>query len=48
MKNLIEKNKKVRYPGKKVTTDGNQLVSGTEISICEAGVFYPITSSTEP
>lgn len=37
----------VKYPGKKITTNGNQLVSGVEIMISEAGVFYPITPSTE-
>ncbi|MFQ5707843.1 MAG: 2-oxoacid:acceptor oxidoreductase family protein, partial [bacterium] len=35
------------YPGKRVTTNGNQLVSGTEALMAEAGVFYPITPSTE-
>ncbi|MFQ5652328.1 MAG: 2-oxoacid:acceptor oxidoreductase family protein [bacterium] len=36
-----------RYPGKRVTTNGNQLVAATEALIAEAGVFYPITPSTE-
>ncbi len=36
-----------RYPGIRATTNGNQLVSGTEALIAEAGVFYPITPSTE-
>jgi pyruvate-ferredoxin/flavodoxin oxidoreductase len=36
-----------KYPGKRVTTNGNSLVSGTEQLICDAGVFYPITPSTE-
>lgn len=36
-----------KYPGKRVTTNGNQLVSGTEALMAEAGVFYPITPSTE-
>ena len=43
----MEKNKKVKYPGKRVTTNGNQLVAQTEALISEAGVFYPITPSTE-
>ncbi|MFQ5640674.1 MAG: 2-oxoacid:acceptor oxidoreductase family protein, partial [bacterium] len=36
-----------KYPGSWVTTNGNQLVSNTEALIAEAGVFYPITPSTE-
>ena len=37
-----------RYPGIRVTANGNQLVSyHTETRIAEAGVFYPITPSTE-
>jgi pyruvate-ferredoxin/flavodoxin oxidoreductase len=37
-----------RYPGIRVTANGNQLVSyHTETRIADAGVFYPITSSTE-
>ena len=37
-----------RYPGIRVTAHGNQLVSyHTETRIAEAGVFYPITPSTE-
>ncbi len=43
----MEKNNKVKYPGKRVTTNGNQLVAQTEALISEAGVFYPITPSTE-
>jgi pyruvate-ferredoxin/flavodoxin oxidoreductase len=36
------------YPGIRVTANGNQLVSyHTETRIAEAGVFYPITPSTE-
>lgn len=36
------------YPGIRVTTNGNQLVSYyTESRLAEAGVFYPITPSTE-
>ncbi len=38
---------KVKYPGKKATLNGNQLVSSVETLISEAGVFYPITPSTE-
>jgi pyruvate-ferredoxin/flavodoxin oxidoreductase len=38
---------KVKYPGKRVTTNGNALVCGTEQLISDAGVFYPITPSTE-
>src|SRR6184192_286338 len=37
-----------RYPGIRVTANGNQLVSyHTETRIAEAGIFYPITPSTE-
>jgi len=37
-----------RFPGIRVTANGNQLVSyHTETRICDAGVFYPITPSTE-
>ncbi|MDH5559592.1 MAG: 2-oxoacid:acceptor oxidoreductase family protein [Deltaproteobacteria bacterium] len=40
--------KKPKYPGKRITTNGNQLVSYyTEARLAEAGVFYPITPSTE-
>jgi pyruvate-ferredoxin/flavodoxin oxidoreductase len=39
---------KPRYPGLRVTANGNQLVSyHTETRIADAGVFYPITPSTE-
>ena len=39
---------KPRYPGIRVTANGNQLVSyHTEARIADAGVFYPITPSTE-
>ena len=38
---------KIKYPGKRITTNGNLLVSSTEALIAEAGVFYPITPSTE-
>lgn len=43
----MSKKNKVRYPGKRITTNGNALVSSTEQLICDAGVFYPITPSTE-
>ncbi|MCP4303981.1 MAG: oxidoreductase [bacterium] len=37
-----------RFPGIRVTTNGNQLVSyHTEARITQGGVFYPITPSTE-
>jgi pyruvate-ferredoxin/flavodoxin oxidoreductase len=37
-----------RYPGVRITANGNQLVSyHTETRIADAGVFYPITPSTE-
>ncbi len=37
-----------KYPGIRVTTNGNQLVAyHTEARITQAGVFYPITPSTE-
>src|SRR5438876_10831625 len=37
-----------RYPGIRVTANGNQLVSyHTETRIADGGVFYPITPSTE-
>ncbi len=36
------------YPGIRVTANGNQLVSyHTETRVADAGVFYPITPSTE-
>ena len=39
---------KARYPGIRVTANGNQLVAyHTETRIADAGVFYPITPSTE-
>lgn len=39
---------KPKYPGIRITTNGNQLVAlYTEARITEAGVFYPITPSTE-
>ncbi len=37
-----------RFPGIRITTDGNHLVSyHTEARITDGGVFYPITPSTE-
>jgi pyruvate-ferredoxin/flavodoxin oxidoreductase len=37
-----------QYPGIRVTANGNQLVSyHTETRIADAGIFYPITPSTE-
>src|ERR1700756_116348 len=40
--------KSARYPGIRVTANGNQLVSyHTETRIADSGVFYPITPSTE-
>ena len=39
--------KRFKYPGTRVTTNGNTLVSQTESLMAEAGVFYPITPSTE-
>jgi pyruvate-ferredoxin/flavodoxin oxidoreductase len=39
---------RAKYPGIRVTANGNQLVSyHTEARIADAGVFYPITPSTE-
>ena len=39
---------KPRYPGIRLTANGNQLVSyHTETRIADGGVFYPITPSTE-
>ena len=37
-----------RFPGIRITTNGNQLVSYyTEARIVDGGIFYPITPSTE-
>ena len=39
---------KPKYPGIRITTNGNQLVAlYTEARITAAGVYYPITPSTE-
>ncbi len=36
------------YPGIRITTNGNHLVSShTEARLTDGGVFYPITPSTE-
>jgi pyruvate-ferredoxin/flavodoxin oxidoreductase len=43
----MKNNAKPKYPGKRVTTNGNSLVCETEQLICDAGVFFPITPSTE-
>lgn len=44
----LAKTAKPKYPGIPLTTNGNQLVCYfTEARIAEAGVFYPITPSTE-
>lgn len=38
----------VKYPGIQLTTNGNQLVAYfTEARLADAGIFYPITPSTE-
>ena len=35
-----------KYPGERITANGNQLVSyHTEARITDAGVYYPITPS---
>ena len=39
--------KKPKYLGTRTTTNGNLLVSSVEALAAEAGVFYPITPSTE-
>jgi len=37
-----------KYPGNRITTNGNQLVSyHTETRVTDGGIFYPITASTE-
>ena len=37
-----------KYPGIRITANGNQLIAyHTETRIADAGVFYPITPSTE-
>lgn len=40
--------KTCKYPGIRITTNGNQLVAlHTEARLADAGIFYPITPSTE-
>ena len=37
-----------KYPGIRITANGNQLVAyHTEARVTDAGVYYPITPSTE-
>lgn len=44
----MSQNRNVKYPGIRVTTNGNQLVAlHTEARLVDAGIFYPITPSTE-
>ncbi|MGY8771074.1 MAG: hypothetical protein ACKVH8_21900 [Pirellulales bacterium] len=43
----MSENTSPKYPGTRVTTNGNQLVASTAALIADAGVFYPITPSTE-
>ncbi|HNV86622.1 MAG TPA: 2-oxoacid:acceptor oxidoreductase family protein [Candidatus Omnitrophota bacterium] len=44
----MTKSPKVKYPGIRLTTNGNQLVAlHTEARLADAGIFYPITPSTE-
>ncbi|WP_263358988.1 2-oxoacid:acceptor oxidoreductase family protein [Acidicapsa ligni] len=44
----IDARKGARYPGIRITANGNQLIAyHTETRIADAGVFYPITPSTE-
>ena len=41
-------NQAAKYPGIRITANGNQLIAyHTETRIADAGVFYPITPSTE-
>src|SRR5260221_9619602 len=47
-KNASAARRKPKYPGIRVTCNGNQLVTEhVETRITEGGVFYPITPSTE-
>ena len=40
--------KNPRYPGQRITANGNQLVAyHTEARVTDAGVYFPITPSTE-
>jgi pyruvate-ferredoxin/flavodoxin oxidoreductase len=43
----MKNNKNPKYPGTRITTNGNLLASSVEALAAEAGVFYPITPSTE-
>ncbi len=44
----MSKSKSPKYKGTKITTNGNQLVSlHVEARVADAGIFYPITPSTE-
>ena len=44
----LKPNRKPKFPGVRVTCNGNQLVAQhVEARITEGGVFYPITPSTE-
>ena len=37
-----------KYPGQRITANGNQLVAyHTEARVTDGGVYYPITPSTE-
>ena len=39
---------KPRFPGVRVTTNGNRLVAyHVEARVADGGIFYPITPSTE-
>jgi hypothetical protein len=39
---------KVKYPGTRIMSDGNTLVSyHTEARLADGGIFYPITASTQ-
>ena len=44
---MTENDQTPKYPGKRVTMNGNQLMAMTEALIADGGVFYPITPSTE-
>lgn len=44
----MSNNSEPKYKGEKVTTNGNQLVAlHVEARVADAGIFYPITPSTE-
>ena len=45
---ILQQERTAKYPGIRVTTNGNQLVSlYTQARVCDAGIYYPITASTE-